>query len=226
MPPERQRYPGKLLGNTPVAGDWRLLRLEQADLAGELRPGQRLTVVSGTVRIEAYVNHLASDWLALLVPPADTAAHLPAFGEVIIEGPLGIGWRDTHTAAPAVVLAAGAGIAAALALVDRLDSLPQLVLLDSAGLPFPFRPQPSTFIIGGLPPPVIAAAPFLEDRGIPSRLADPHGRPGCFEGSIVDLFRLWLASHPSSGLDVFTCLPAASLTELRQYPMLRLREAE
>jgi len=33
---------------------------------------------------------------------------------------------------------------------------------------------------------------LLEDWGIPSRVAHTQGRPGCFEGTVDELARLWL----------------------------------
>lgn len=226
MPAEEpRRYQGKLLGNTPVTGGWRLLRLQQAQLQNTLRFGQRLTLLTEATPIEAYLYHIAADWFALLAPPSAATQALPLAASTIdIIGPHG-GWPQPRTDAPAVVLASGAGMAAALAFCEQLQPTPRLVLLDSAGLPLPFRPRPSLFVIGGLPPAVIATAPLLENLGVPCRLIDPAGQPGCFEGTLRELFTLWLASHPSSKLEVFSCLPAPTTAELRQYPALRLHDA-
>lgn len=226
MPTRPGHYSARLLGNTPVAGGWRLLRLQQAQLQGQLRLGQSLVVQPESAPLKAYLYHVAADWFALLAPPSDLLSAWPATAEEIwITEPLGAGWPALSASTAPVVLAAGAGIAAALAVAEQLQPAPRLVLLDSGGLPLPFRPQPSLFVIGGLPPAVLAAAPLLESRGIPSRLADPGGQPGCFEGSLLELFKLWFASHPSSSLDVFTCLPAETAVELSQIPALRIHDA-
>jgi hypothetical protein len=223
---DASRSSAKLVGNSPVAGGWRLLRLQQAALAAEVRPGQRVAVSTAGSRLEGYVSHSRDDWVALLAPPADaTAARLPLHAGLDVEGPLGDGWRETVTEQPAVVLASGSGIGAALYMIERLDPPPRLVLLGSGGLPLPFRPLPSSYVIAGLPPPVIAAAPMLEQRRIPSRIADTGGRPGCFEGPVIALFELWLASHPAAGIEVFACLPDESTAELQRHPALRLHVA-
>lgn len=222
-PTEPPRYSGKLIGNAPSTGGWRQLHVQQAQLAASMRPGQRATVALGEARLTAYASRIGADEITLLAPPSEpAAAALPWFGEVQLEGPLGAGWDTVHTENPALVLASGAGIGAALALIDRLEPLPQLVMLDGGGLTLPFRPQPSLFIVNGLPPHVIAAAPPLEEHGIPSRLADPDGSPGCFEGSVLDLFRCWLAQRPDTPLEVFACLADELLTELRAIPSLRI----
>lgn len=51
----------------------------------------------------------------------------------------------------------------------------------------PFRPRPSRFLLDDMPAGVIAAIPLLEDWGIPSRLCQPEGLAGCFEGSLDEL---------------------------------------
>lgn len=214
---------GKLTGNAPSAGGWRQLHVQQAQLAASMRPGQQVAVSLGEARLTAYASRIGADEITLLAPPSEpAAAELPWFGEVQLEGPLGAGWDTAQTEAPAVVLASGAGIGAALALIDRLEPPPHLVMLDGGGLTLPFRPQPSLFIVNGLPSHVIAAAPPLEEHGIPSRLADPDGSPGCFEGNVLDLFRHWLAQRPETPLEVFACLTNEQLAELRAIPSLRI----
>jgi dihydroorotate dehydrogenase electron transfer subunit len=84
-----------------------------------------------------------------------------------------------------------------------------LVILGSE-VPFPFRAQPSQFIVPGLPPEVIAAMPLLDDWGIPSRLASLQGYPGCFQGYVTVLARAWLLGLDVRALaevEVFACGP-------------------
>ncbi len=58
---------------------------------------------------------------------------------------------------------------------------------------FPFRPQPSRFLVSGIPPGVIAACPLLEDRKIASRLISNTSIPGCYHGSLAEFFSEWLS---------------------------------
>ena len=91
----------------------------------------------------------------------------------------------------------------------RVTAWSPLVILGSE-VPFPFRAQPSQFIVPGLPPAVIAAMPLLDDWGIPSRLASLQGYPGCFQGYVTDLARSWLQTLDAAALaevEVFACGP-------------------
>lgn len=210
------QHTAKLAGNTPVANGWRLLRLAQPELAATVRPGQKLAFSTNGQRLELYVSHCseAERWLALLAPPGITAAAtIPLQAELLVDGPTGAGWPQIETEAPAVIIGSGSGIGAALFLAERLRPAPRLVILGSGGMPLPFRPAPSQYLIEGLPPPVIASVPVLEGRGIASRIADPD-RPGCFDGSALELFRLWQAGHPGVAGDVYVCTPEEKTPEL------------
>ncbi len=68
---------------------------------------------------------------------------------------------------------------------------PLLVLIGSAGS-FSFKPRPSTILVPGMPPGVIAAVPSLEEFGIASRLASEIGLPGCYDGTVLELAEAWL----------------------------------
>jgi dihydroorotate dehydrogenase electron transfer subunit len=88
-----------------------------------------------------------------------------------------------------------------------------LVLMGSE-VPFPFRQQPSQFLIPGLPEGIIGAMPLLEDWKIPSRLASLQGYPGCFEGFITDLARHWLqtlSSAQQQEVALYACGPHSML---------------
>ena len=89
------------------------------------------------------------------------------------------------------------GIYHALFLVNRMRQLLgesqtreliELVVFESLET-FPFRPEPSQFITDALPHGVIGTIPLLEDLKICCRLAQPHGMPGCFEGTIEELLQ-------------------------------------
>lgn len=76
-------------------------------------------------------------------------------------------------------------------------SAPLLVLIGSAAS-FSFKPRPSTILVPGMPPGVIAAVPSLEEFGIASRLASELGLPGCYDGTVLELAEQWLqAIEPS-----------------------------
>ena len=72
-------------------------------------------------------------------------------------------------------------------------STPLLVLIGSPDS-FSFKPRPSTILVPGMLPGVIAAVPSLEEFGIASRLASELGLPGCYDGTVLELAEAWLQS--------------------------------
>lgn len=104
---------------------------------------------------------------------------------------------------PRVVLigadaAVPATIRRAMELHQQHPGLSLVVLLGSQAA-FPFRPRPTTLMLDGMPDPVIASAPMLEQWRIASRLASTLGLPGCHDGEVADLADTWLASlHPAA----------------------------
>ena len=89
---------------------------------------------------------------------------------------------------PVVILAAGIALATLIHLCATRRQTPANTLaLYQMTDPRPFRPQPSRFLLEGMPDGVIAAIPLLEDWGIPSRLCHNQEQVGCFEGSLDEL---------------------------------------
>jgi dihydroorotate dehydrogenase electron transfer subunit len=81
-------------------------------------------------------------------------------------------------------------------------------------LPFPFRARPSTIVVPGMPDGVIAAMPLLEGWGVPSRLTSKSGFPGCHDGFVTDLARLWLQQLSAAAraeVELFSCGPTPML---------------
>lgn len=73
----------------------------------------------------------------------------------------------------------------------------RLLVLFGADETLPFRPRPSTILVPGMPPGVIAGIPALEEFGIASRLASTAGLPGCYDGTVAELAELWMQSLES-----------------------------
>ena len=56
--------------------------------------------------------------------------------------------------------------------------------------------------------------PLMEDWGIPSRLASAQGYPGCHDGFVTDLARVWLerlAPEQRAEVAVYACGPTPML---------------
>jgi dihydroorotate dehydrogenase electron transfer subunit len=145
-------------------------------------------------------------------------------GDVVnLMGPIGRGFTP-HVARPRTLLiGGGVGIPPMVFLADTLreraaEGFKPFAILGSE-LPFPFRARPSTIIVPGMPDGVIAAMPLLDAWGIPSRLTSKSGFPGCHEGYVTDLARLWLqqlAPEAHAGIELFACGPTPMLKAVAQ----------
>ena len=68
-------------------------------------------------------------------------------------------------------------------------------------------------MVPGIPDGAIAGMPLLEDWGIPSRLTSLQGYPGCYDGYVTDLARLWIRSLADDidDIEIFSCGPTPML---------------
>ena len=131
---------------------------------------------------------------------------------------------DAPARAPRTLLVGGGvGIPPMMFLAERLivreDARWQPLVLMGSEIPFPFATRPSTILVPGMPPGVIASMPSLEALGVPSRLASKSGFPGCYDGFITELADAWLAAQPKAGLaevEVFACGPTPMLAATAQ----------
>ena len=136
-------------------------------------------------------------------------------------GPIGVPFKLEGYRRRPLLIGGGVGLPPMVYLAEhlrRLSGLLPLVLLGSE-VPFPFTTRPSKILVGGLPAPVIAAMPLLEDWGIPSRLASSQGYPGCYEGHVTALADDWLAALHESARDeveIFACGPTPMLRAVQQ----------
>jgi len=132
-------------------------------------------------------------------------------------GPIGVHFKvDNYKKFP-LLIGGGVGIPPMIFLAEHIKkstrNIKPLILMGSE-IPFPFQPRPSQIMIIGLPDGIIATMPLLEDWGLPCRLASLQDYPGCYEGYVTDLARLWLNGLEASQLtevEIFSCGPAPML---------------
>ena len=65
-----------------------------------------------------------------------------------------------------------------------------------------------------MPDGVIACMPLMEDWGLPSRLASLQDYPGCHEGYVTDLAKVWLdasSTEQRAQVTIYTCGPTPML---------------
>lgn len=169
------------------ANGWHLLRLQIPALAAQLAPGQSVQV-DGVTWPVMRVNGDVVECLHRAPAPA---------AEAVITGPCGSAFAFDDPTARALLLGDVAGLAALLHLTDTLrcrQPRVKVLLLLAVTAELPFRAQPSRLMVPGLPADVIAAIPLLDDWNVPSRLANPAGQPGCYDGPLIELAQHWLDS--------------------------------
>jgi dihydroorotate dehydrogenase electron transfer subunit len=159
-------------------------------------------------------------WVEFLYKDVGTGTHALATrspGESIsLIGPIGTPFVPQRSRPRTLLLGGGVGIPPMVFLADRLrlDRHWKPLVLMGSEVPFPFTTRPSRFLIPGMPEAVIAAMPLLEDWGIASRLTSQQGYPGCYDGYITGLARLWLEALgfvERSEVSLFACGPTPML---------------
>lgn len=168
----------------------------------------RADAASGVIEI-LYKVHGAG--LALL-------AERKAGEKISVLGPIGQGFKPHPDRPHAVLIGGGVGIPPLVFLAEHLHAGKaaerRSIAFFGSELPFPFKLRPSTSIVPGLPPAVIACMPLLEDWGVPCRLASFGQFPGCYEGYVTDLAALYLETLDPAArgrVEIFSCGPTVML---------------
>jgi len=112
-------------------------------------------------------------WIELLYKAVGTGTRLLASkqpGERLsLLGPIGRPFQAHPEHLRPLLIGGGVGIPPMIFLADTLRSGRQFRPFAVLGseIPFPFQPHPSQYLVPGLPPPVIAAMPLLDDWAYP-----------------------------------------------------------
>jgi dihydroorotate dehydrogenase electron transfer subunit len=138
-------------------------------------------------------------------------------GETLsVLGPIGVPFRLEGYRRRPLLIGGGVGLPPMVYLAEHLrrvgGTMPLVVL--GSEVPFPFTLRPSTIMVPGLPPHVIATMPLLEDWGIACRLASQEGYPGCFDGFVTELAAGWieaLGPETRDEIEIFACGPTPML---------------
>jgi dihydroorotate dehydrogenase electron transfer subunit len=169
----------------------------------------------------------AAGWIELLYkihgPGLQQLAARGVGENVNLLGPIGQGFTPHPQRPRAGLIGGGVGIPPMVFLAETLreraaEGFKPFAILGSE-LPFPFRARPSTIMVPGMPDGVIACMPLLDEWGVPSRLTSRAGFPGCHDGFVTDLARLWLAQLDAATrreVEVFACGPTAMLQAVAQ----------
>ncbi|WP_435103040.1 hypothetical protein [Arhodomonas sp. AD133] len=202
----------RVTGLDRVAGGWWWLRLAGLPTDFDLGQYVRLDFDEQTCFLPLTHASAREGWAGGLLPPGGLPAGL-TLGATVTTGPLTGDALPQHYPSAPLLFAEGAGIGPVLALAERTDPPPVLVIL-GAWRDVPARLCPSHFLLPGLPPEAIAGVKSLEDASIPARVASMAGGPGCFEGEGLTLLRHYLAELPAvhrQAMPLAACLPEGRL---------------
>lgn len=216
----------RILSQQGFAGQQYVLRLAAPETALRATPGCFVHVSVDPTLLRRPLSIMRADpkagWIEMLYKaggPGLSQLATRATGEVVnLLGPIGQGFRPRAQHPRALLIGGGYGIPPMVFLAERLreragEGFRPFVILGSE-LPFPFRARPSTIMVPGMPEGVIGCMPLLDEWGVPSRLTSRAGFPGCHDGYVTDLARLWLAQLDDAAraeVEVFACGPAAML---------------
>ena len=132
-------------------------------------------------------------------------------------GPIGNPFKQQGYRNIPLLLGGGVGIPPMVFLAEHMMKQTKTVnpfVIMGSEVPFPFNPRPSRIMVEGVPGEAIACMPLLEDWGIASRLTSRQGFPGCYDGLVTDLARLWLAGLSAAQrrqVEIFCCGPTPML---------------
>jgi dihydroorotate dehydrogenase electron transfer subunit len=211
----------RILEHQSHQGDQYILRIEAPKCAEHARPGSFAHLQCSPERplrrpLSIMRTSASEGWVDFLYKAVGEGTKLLAerkTGETIsVLGPIGKNFEFHHDRPRPLLIGGGVGIPPMVFCADHLtqdEHWKPLVIMGSE-VPFPFRTRPSQIIVPGMPEPVIAAMPLLEDWGVPSRLTSLQGYPGCHEGYVTDLARLWLDSlsnEQRAEVEIMSCGP-------------------
>jgi dihydroorotate dehydrogenase electron transfer subunit len=214
-----------ILSHERYAADQYVLRVSATHCAIHARPGSFAHIqCAPTLPLRRPLSIMRADagqgWIEFLYKDVGSGTHALSCkktGETInLIGPVGTQFRPDRARPRILMLGGGVGIPPMIFLANslRTDSHWRPLVLMGSEVPFPFSARPSRMLVPGMEDGVIAAMPLLDDWGIPSRLASLQGYPGCHQGYITGLARVWLEALTDgerADVGVYACGPRPML---------------
>jgi dihydroorotate dehydrogenase electron transfer subunit len=217
----------RVLQHTHLEADQHILRLHAPRCAVRATPGSFVHLrCSDELPMRRPLSIMRADPKAgsidvlykVIGPGSRQLAKAQTDQQLSVLGPIGHGFVPHRERPRVLAIGGGVGIPPIVFLVDRLADDEEFawkpVVLMGSEIAFPFRTRPSTILLPGMPDAAIACMPLLDEWGIPSRLASFAGYPGCYDGYVTDLARLWLRSLTQKQLqdtEIFACGPTPML---------------
>lgn len=217
----------EVLSHTAHAGDQHVLRVHAPKCAAKAEPGSFVHISCDPalpMRRPMSIMRVAPQegWIEMLYKAIGEGTRLLAMrkvGEVIsVMGPIGKPFKLDPERPRPLLIGGGVGIPPMVFIADALrknkDAQWKSFVIMGSEVPFPFKVQPSQFMVPGMPDGVIGGMPLMDDWKIPSRLASMQGYSGCFDGYVTDLARHWLDAlddSQRSEVGIYSCGPTPML---------------
>ena len=216
----------RILSHQAFSGYQHILRVQAPEIARASLPGafvhircdsglamRRPMSIMGVSAQEGWVDML---YKQVGVGTRALTSRVP--GEVLsVMGPIGVPFAVDQTRTRPLLLGGGVGIPPILflgnALATRLNEHKPFVIMGSE-VPFPFELTRSDAPLPGIPRDVNSSLALVDEWDIPSRLSSLMGYPGCFQGYITDLARVWLTAltpEERNQVAVYACGPTVML---------------
>jgi len=210
-----------ILSHESFAGDQYILRINAPKCAQHATPGSFMHITCDpALPMRRPISIMRVDgnagWIDLLYKAVGTGTRLLAkrkTGESISTlGPIGNGFTLSENKTRPLLIGGGVGMPPMIFIADELrkKKTHQPFVILGSEVPFPFKQQPSQFMLPGIPEGVIGTMPLMEDWGIACRLASQQDFPGCFNGYVTDLARTWLNAldeQQRNEVEIFSCGP-------------------
>jgi dihydroorotate dehydrogenase electron transfer subunit len=211
-----------IIDRQEFAGAQVILRLRAPEIAARAQPGQFAHIQCDPalpMRRPLSIMRVspAAGWVDFLFKVVGEGTRLLAarhLGDTLsVMGPIGVPFQARMQYRRPLLIGGGVGIPPMVFLAETLTAVKgayEPFVIMGSEVPFPFAARPSKIMVPGMPAPVIAAMPLLDEWGVASRLASLQGYPGCFEGYVTDLARAWLSAlgaEQRQQVEVFACGP-------------------
>ena len=212
----------EILAHESWPGAQQVLRIHAPRMAAAARPGgfahircdELLAMRRPMSIMRADADSGALEFLYKVVGEGTRLLARKQPGEALsVLGPIGQGFIAVAERPLALLLGGGVGMPPMVFLAERLrlDPAARPLVIMGSEVPFPFRVRPSAIMVDGMPDGVIAGMPLLDEWGIPSRLTSLAGFPGCHDGYVTDLARVWLlrldAALRTRQVAIYACGP-------------------
>ncbi len=212
----------EIISNTNYPGEQYILRVHSPLIANEAKAGSFVHIqCTPSLPMRRPISIMRTspktgmvDFLYKAVGEGTRQLAMRKQGEVLdLLGPIGQPFQLHKEKNRPLLIGGGVGMPPMIFIADEIKkqrSHYQPFVILGSEVPFPFRAQPSQFILPGVPAEVTATMPLLEEWNIPCRLASLQDYAGVYEGYVTDLARLWLnalSEDERDQVEIFSCGP-------------------